>query len=68
MKRKVFAYPYIVWMILFIVAPMLFILYYSVNVGGEWTIAKAWTTLTDAGMEKPGWGSLTTRDLYEDTK
>jgi len=25
-------------------------------------------TLTDAGMEKPGWGSLTTRDLYEDTK
>ena len=25
-------------------------------------------TLTDAGMEKPGWGSLTTRDLYEATK
>ena len=47
---------------------MLFILYYSVNVGGEWTITKAWATLTDAGMEKPGWGSLTTRDLYEDTK
>ena len=31
MKRKFFAYPYIVWMILFIVAPMLFILYYAVN-------------------------------------
>lgn len=25
-------------------------------------------TLTDAGMEKPGWGSLTTRDLYEATE
>ena len=25
-------------------------------------------TLTDAGMEKPGWGSLTTRDLYEAAK
>ena len=58
MKRKVFAYPYIVWMILFIVAPMLFILYYSVNVGGEWTITKAWATLTDAGKWNILWTSV----------
>ena len=57
MKRKFFAYPYIVWMILFIVAPMLFILYYAVNVGGEWTITKAWATLSDAGK----WHILWTR-------
>ena len=36
MKRKYFAYPYIVWMILFIAAPMLFIFYYAVNVDGVW--------------------------------
>ena len=58
MKRKFFAYPYIVWMILFIVAPMLFILYYSVNVGGAWTITKAWATLTDAGKWNILWTSV----------
>ena len=47
MKRKVFAYPYIVWMILFIVVPMFFIFFYAVNVGGEYTLTKFWNTLTD---------------------
>ena len=47
MKRKYFAYPYIVWMILFIAAPMLFIFYYAVNVDGVWTFRKCWETLTD---------------------
>ncbi len=47
MRRTVFAYPYIVWMILFIAAPMLFILYYAVNVNGVWTFQKCWATLSD---------------------
>lgn len=47
MHRKVFAYPYIVWMILFIAAPMLFIFYYAVNVNSTWTFAKCWQTLSD---------------------
>ena len=40
MKRKHFAYPYIVWMVLFIVVPMVFILYYAVNVDGTFTLRK----------------------------
>ena len=47
MKRKCFAYPYIAWMILFIVAPMLFILYYAVNVNGVFVFRKCWETLAD---------------------
>ncbi|MBR6040144.1 MAG: ABC transporter permease [Clostridia bacterium] len=47
MKRKYFAYPYIVWMILFIVVPMFFIFYYAFNVDGTWTFRKCWETLTD---------------------
>ncbi len=58
MKRRVFAYPYVVWMILFIVIPMLFIFYYAVNVGGEWTITKAWATLSDAGKWHILWTSV----------
>ena len=37
MKRKFFAFPYIVWMVLFIAVPMLFIFYYAFNVNGQWT-------------------------------
>ncbi len=33
MKRKFFAYPYIVWMILFIIVPMFFIFYYAFKAG-----------------------------------
>ena len=47
MKRRIFAYPYIVWMVLFIVAPMLFIFYYAFNVDGVWTFRKCWETLSD---------------------
>ena len=45
MKRRAFAYPYIVWMILFIVAPMLFIFYYAFNVNGVWTAEKFLSTV-----------------------
>lgn len=58
MKRRVFAYPYIVWMILFIAAPMLFILYYAVNVGGTFTLTKFWTTLSDRGKWNVLWVSV----------
>ncbi|MEG1560451.1 MAG: ABC transporter permease [Clostridia bacterium] len=37
MKRTVFAAPYIVWMIIFIVAPMLFIVYSAFFVDGQFT-------------------------------
>lgn len=47
MKRRVFAYPYIVWMILFIAIPMLFIFFYAINVGGEFTLTKFLDTLKD---------------------
>ena len=58
MKRRVFAYPYIVWMVLFIVAPMLFIVYYAVNVNGQWTLTKLWATLTDATKWRILWISI----------
>ena len=58
MKRRIFAYPYIVWMILFIAAPMLFIVYYAVNVGGEWTLTKFWGTLSDAAKWNVLWISV----------
>lgn len=38
MKRKVFSYPYIVWMVLFILAPMLFVVYYAFTVNGSFSI------------------------------
>lgn len=58
MKRSVFSYPYIVWMILFIAAPMLFILYYAVNVNGVWTFAKCWQTLSDPQKWQILWVSV----------
>ena len=58
MKRRVFAYPYIVWMVLFIAAPMLFIFYYAVNVNGDWTLTKFWQTLSDAGRWNVLWISV----------
>lgn len=38
MRRSVFAYPYVVWMALFIVAPMLLILYYAFTSDGGFTL------------------------------
>ncbi|MBO4848038.1 MAG: ABC transporter permease [Clostridia bacterium] len=58
MKRRVFAYPYIVWMILFIAVPMLFIFYYAVNVGGTFTLTKLWSTLSDPAKWKVLWISV----------
>ncbi len=58
MKRKVFAYPYIVWMILFIVVPMLFIIYYAVVVNGQLDLSKFWETLKDADKWRVLWESI----------
>ena len=58
MKRKIFAYPYIVWMILFIAVPMLFIFYYAVNVGGVFTLDKFIATLKDGASWKVLWESI----------
>ena len=38
MKRSVFSYPYILWMILFILSPMLLIFYYSLTSDGAFTL------------------------------
>ena len=37
MKRTVFSYPYIVWMLIFIFSPMLLIVYYAFTSGGSFT-------------------------------
>ena len=58
MKRKSFAYPYIVWMILFIVIPMFFIIYYAVNVNGQFTLTKFWATLKDGSKWHVLWVSV----------
>ncbi len=39
MKRTVFAYPYVVWMLIFILAPMLMIGYYAFTSDGAFTMA-----------------------------
>lgn len=38
MKRTVFSYPYLVWMLIFIFAPMLLIAYYAFTSNGAFTI------------------------------
>ena len=58
MKRKFFAYPYIVWMILFIAVPMLFIFYYGFNVNGQWTAEKFISTLKDPDNWRILWVSI----------
>lgn len=58
MKRKIFAYPHIVWMTLFIAIPMLFIFYYAVNVGGVFTIDKFIATIKDGASWKVLWESI----------
>ncbi len=39
MKRSVFSYPYIIWMVLFILSPMLLIFYYSFTSNGTFTFS-----------------------------
>ena len=58
MKRKVFAYPYIVWMALFIAVPMVFIFYYAFNVDGSFSFSKAWATLSDISKWRVLWVSI----------
>jgi spermidine/putrescine transport system permease protein len=58
MRRRVFAYPYIVWMVLFIVVPMLFIFYYAFNVNGNFTFTKFWATLSDGSKWRVLWESI----------
>lgn len=47
MKRTVFAYPYIVWMLIFILAPMLLIVWYAFTKNGAFTLTNLGTTLRD---------------------
>ena len=47
MKRTVFAYPDIVWMLIFILAPMLLIIWYAFSKDGSFTLANLTTALTD---------------------
>lgn len=54
MKRRVFAYPYLVWMVLFIAVPMLFIFYYAFNINGQFTAAGAWEAFSNIAV----WRSL----------
>lgn len=46
MKRSVFSYPYIIWMVIFILSPMLLIVYYAFSSGGELTFANVQSALT----------------------
>lgn len=39
MKRTTFSYPYIVWMLIFILAPMLLIVYYAFTSDGSFTLS-----------------------------
>ena len=39
MRRSVFSYPYIVWMVLFILSPMLLIFYYAFTSDGAFSLA-----------------------------
>lgn len=47
MKRTVFAYPYIVWMLIFILAPMLLIVWYAFTKNGAFTLGNLGTALGD---------------------
>lgn len=58
MKRKFFAYPYIVWMVLFIAVPMLFIFYYAFNVNGQWTVERFLTAIKDRDTWEVLWRSI----------
>ena len=47
MKRTVFAYPYIVWMLIFILAPMLLIVWYAFTQNGAITLNNLKAAMTD---------------------
>lgn len=52
MRRTLFAYPYIVWMLLFILAPMLLIVYYAFTSEGVFTLANLRDTLGNTAYMK----------------
>ncbi len=52
MRRTVFAYPYLVWMLIFIVAPMLLIVYYAFSLHGSISFANIAQTLGSAAYMK----------------
>lgn len=60
MKRKVFAYPYIVWMVLFIAAPMLFVLYYAFTKDGSFSLAAVTAVLKKGNYLISLWDSVRT--------
>ena len=47
MKRTIFAYPYVVWMLIFILAPMLMIAYYAFTSNGAFTLENLTGALTN---------------------
>lgn len=52
MKRTIFAYPYIVWMVIFILFPVLLIGYYALFSDGTFTLSMIIGALTD-GISMP---------------
>ena len=52
MKRTLFAYPYIVWMLIFIAAPMLLIVYYAFSADGALSLSNLKQTLSNAAYLK----------------
>ena len=47
MKRTIFAYPYVVWMLIFILSPMLMIAYYAFTSNGAFTLENLTGALTN---------------------
>jgi spermidine/putrescine transport system permease protein len=58
MKRTVFSYPYIVWMLLFIVAPMLFIVFYAFTDGGAFSLEPIKAALSAGYLKVLGHSAL----------
>ena len=52
MRRTVFAYPYIVWMLIFILAPMLLIVYYAFSTNGSFSLDNLGTAVRNASYMK----------------
>ena len=47
MRRTMFAYPYVVWMLIFILAPVLMIAYYAFTSDGTFTLENLTGALTN---------------------
>ena len=52
MRRTLFAYPYIVWLLIFIVAPMLLTVYYAFTKDGVFTLSNLAETFGNAAYMK----------------